>query len=76
MRANHNYVVFLPSEWMEDPDLLANQIAESRKLSAYGGVMLFRYGSIFQPDAEHQPAMEKALESFLPLLSEKAQPAG
>lgn len=64
------------SEWMEDPDLLANQIAESRKLSAYGGVMLFRYGSIFQPDAEHQSSMEKALESFLPLLSEKADPAG
>ena len=58
------------TEWQEDLNLLAAQITEARSLSAYGGVMLFRYGSIFQPEEERQAAMKEAMETFLPLLQE------
>ena len=62
------------SEWMEDPELLAKEIRASRELSAYGGVMLFRYGSVFQPDPAYASAVEEARETFLPALSEEILP--
>ncbi len=64
------------NEWAEDPPLLAAQIQEARTLSAYGGIMLFRYGSIFQPAEERQAAMKEAMETFVPVLQEEANPAG
>ena len=62
------------SEWLEDPELLAKEIRASRELSAYGGVMLFRYGSVFQPDPAYASAVEEARETFLPALSEEILP--
>ena len=37
------------SEWIESEDLLARQILFARDLPSYGGLILFRYGSLFDP---------------------------
>lgn len=39
------------NEWIENSDMLAKQIASAQKLENYGGVAIFRYGSIFEPDS-------------------------
>lgn len=39
------------NEWIENSDMLAKQIASAKKLENYGGVAIFRYGSIFEPDS-------------------------
>lgn len=59
------------SEWVKDPEVLAKEIRESRELPAYGGVMLFRYGSVFQPDPAYASAVEEAAKTFLPALFEE-----
>ncbi|MGN0552696.1 MAG: glycoside hydrolase family 10 protein [Oscillospiraceae bacterium] len=39
------------NEWINNSDMLAKQIASAQKLENYGGVAIFRYGSIFEPDS-------------------------
>ncbi len=57
-------------EWIESPDLLAEQIEFARELPAYGGVIFFRYDSLFGsgiPDAARE-----AKEALAPLWAEPA----
>ena len=63
-------------EWLEEPDLLAREIRAVRELSTCGGVMLFRYGSIFEPEAANAPAMEEAQKTFFPALAGEDPSAG
>ncbi|MGN1303418.1 MAG: glycoside hydrolase family 10 protein [Oscillospiraceae bacterium] len=39
------------NEWINNSDMLANQIKTAKKLANYGGVAIFRYGSIFEPES-------------------------
>ena len=63
-------------EGLEEPDLLAREIRAVRELSTCGGVMLFRYGSIFEPEAANAPAMEEAQKTFFPALAGEDPSAG
>lgn len=57
-------------EWLENPGLLAEQILFARELPAYDGVILFRYGSLF--DGGIPAAAEEAKEALAPLWAEPA----
>lgn len=39
------------NEWINNTDMLAKQMKAAKKLENYGGVAIFRYGSIFEPDS-------------------------
>lgn len=39
------------NEWINNSDMLARQMKAAKKLGNYGGIAIFRYGSIFEPDA-------------------------
>lgn len=39
------------SEWINNSDMLAKQMKAAKKLANYGGVAIFRYGSIFEPES-------------------------
>ena len=58
-------------EWQESNDILARQVEEARALPGYGGVMFFRYGSIFSPPEETAEAMAQALEILGPALKKE-----
>lgn len=39
------------NEWINNSDILSRQMKAAKKLGNYGGVAIFRYGSIFEPDS-------------------------
>lgn len=39
------------NEWINNSDMLSRQIKAAKKLGNYGGVAIFRYGSVFEPDS-------------------------
>ncbi len=39
------------NEWINNSDILSRQMKAAKKLSNYGGVAIFRYGSVFEPDS-------------------------
>lgn len=39
------------NEWINNTDMLAKQMKAAKKLENYGGVAIFRYGSIFEPES-------------------------
>ncbi|MGI5893210.1 MAG: glycoside hydrolase family 10 protein [Candidatus Merdivicinus sp.] len=56
------------AEWTESEGILAKQVAYLRKLPSYGGVILFRYDSLFE---EERPAvMEREREALAAVFSE------
>ena len=59
------------SEWIESEDLLARQILFARDLPSYGGLILFRYGSLFDPPEETAEAAMRAQAIWAPLLLEE-----
>lgn len=47
------------NEWIENNDIIANQILESRELSNYYGFALFRYDYIFDEDKYNNTTLEE-----------------
>lgn len=39
------------NEWINNSDILSRQMKAAKKLSNYGGVAIFRYGSVFEPES-------------------------
>ena len=39
------------NEWINNSDIISRQIKAAKKLGNYGGVAIFRYGSIFEPES-------------------------
>ena len=39
-------------EWQRNRDMMARQLKTSREMAKYGGVVLYRYDSIFNPESE------------------------
>lgn len=39
------------NEWLNNSDMLSRQMKAAEKLGNYGGIAIFRYGSIFEPDS-------------------------
>lgn len=39
------------NEWINNSDILSRQMKAAKKLGNYGGVAIFRYGSIFEPES-------------------------
>ncbi|MGN0607694.1 MAG: glycoside hydrolase family 10 protein, partial [Oscillospiraceae bacterium] len=59
-----NYAGSGKNEWINNSDMLARQIALAEKLGNYGGVAIFRYGSLFTPDSSVSKQVSKELENI------------
>lgn len=46
-----NYAGSGKNEWLNSTDMMARMVAESREQSSYGGFVLYRYDSLFRPEA-------------------------
>lgn len=47
------------NEWAQNTDLLKQMTADARNASNYGGVVLYRYDSVFRPDSKVKSAIQK-----------------
>lgn len=47
------------NEWSQNTDLLARMVAEARTCQNYGGVVIYRYDSLFNPAAGVKTAVQK-----------------
>lgn len=52
------------NEWINNSDILSRQIELAETLSNYGGVAIFRYGSIFEPDSSVANQVQKELNNI------------
>jgi uncharacterized lipoprotein YddW (UPF0748 family) len=52
------------AEWTTNTDILARQMALAETLPNYGGVALYRYGSVFEPEAEVAQAVQAEVENI------------
>jgi uncharacterized lipoprotein YddW (UPF0748 family) len=39
------------NEWVENNNIISRQMADAKKLGNYGGIALYRYGSVFEPES-------------------------
>ena len=51
-------------EWIENGSLIAEQYENAKTASQYGGVCLFRYDVIYNPDSWQKAQVEKELDAF------------
>ncbi len=52
------------NEWINNSDILSRQMSAAKELSNYGGVAIFRYGSIFTPEASVSKQVSKELNNI------------
>ncbi len=52
------------SEWIENNDMISRQMKLAESLSNYGGVALYRYDSVFNPDSEVASAVSNEIENI------------
>ena len=57
-------------EWQNDKEIIKRQIVKSQKTSNYGGVILYSYQFIFEPDSNVKTAVNKEIAAFKPLLTQ------
>ena len=57
-------------EWQNDKEIIKRQILKSQKTSNYGGVILYSYQFIFEPDSNVKTAVNKEIAAFKPLLTQ------
>ena len=57
-------------EWQNDKEIIKRQIVKSQKTSNYGGVILYSYQFIFDPDSNVKTAVNKEIAAFKPLLTQ------
>ena len=57
-------------EWENDSEIIKRQIIKSQKMSNYGGVILYSYQFIFEPDSDVKQAVNKEIAAFKPLLTQ------
>ncbi len=52
------------NEWIENNDIISRQMKLAESLSNYGGVALYRYDSVFNPDAEAASAVSNEIKNI------------
>ncbi len=52
------------NEWLNNSDILSSQMDYAKTLGNYGGVALFRYGSLFEPDSSVKSAIQDEIENI------------
>lgn len=52
------------NEWLNNSDIMARQISSAQELPNYGGVALYRYGSVFEPTADVAAQVNKELKNI------------
>lgn len=52
------------NEWLNNSDIMARQMISAQNLPNYGGVALYRYGSIFEPTSDVAAQVNKELENI------------
>lgn len=52
------------NEWVNNSDIISRQMASAKTLSNYGGVAIFRYGSIFTPSSDVSAQVSKELSNI------------
>ncbi len=52
------------SEWTDNSDIISRQMKLAETLGNYGGTALYRYGSVFEPDAEVAAQVSKEIENI------------
>lgn len=57
-------------EWINDKEIIKRQIIKSQKTSYYGGVILYSYQFIFEPDSSVKQAVNTEISAFKPLLTQ------
>lgn len=57
-------------EWINDKEIIKRQIIKSQGTSNYGGVILYSYQFIFEPDSDVKQAVNKEISAFKPLLTQ------
>ena len=57
-------------EWQNDKEIIKRQIIKSQETSNYGGVILYSYQFIFEPDSDVKQAVNKEITAFKPLLTQ------
>ena len=55
-------------EWIKYSDMMKRQIIISEKQPHYGGIIFFRYDSLFKPANSVKKQVEKEIAAFKPLL--------
>ena len=55
-------------EWIIDKEIIKRQIEKSRTASNYGGVILYSYQFIFEPESSLEHAVNDEIAAFKPLL--------
>lgn len=51
-------------EWITDSDILKRQFSEAYELPAYGGVCLYSYNSVFNPDGAVKSQVDREIKSL------------
>ncbi len=51
-------------EWINDSDIIARQMAEAKALGNYGGVAIYRYDSLFNPEPGVAKQVNKELKNI------------
>jgi uncharacterized lipoprotein YddW (UPF0748 family) len=52
------------NEWISNSDILSRQMTLASSLSNYGGVAIFRYGSLFTPESDVAAQVQKELDNI------------
>lgn len=52
------------NEWLDNSDIMARQMSSAQRLPNYGGVALYRYGSIFEPTSDVAAQVNKELKNI------------
>lgn len=52
------------NEWLNNSDIMARQMTSAQKLKNYGGVALYRYGSVFEPTSDVAAQVNKELKNI------------
>lgn len=55
-------------EWINNSDIISRQTAAAKKCSSYGGVALYSYRSVFQPDSSVSAQVKKEIAALRDIL--------
>lgn len=57
-------------EWINDTEIIKRQIIKSQETSNYGGVILYSYQFIFEPEESVKQEVNEEISAFKPLLTQ------
>ena len=57
------------NEWIDNTDILRRQVEASRRVRGYGGFVIFRYDSLFAPDADVAGNVQQEYENLRAIMN-------